>query len=133
MSVTLQQKNTDMLSKEEVLRIIAHCKDTGQSYKERCAELGVKIWQFHEAKAYYKRLEADSGSTGEFLQLRADGPMEPASITAFEGPAKERKSKKEGAATATRLQVEIIGRGGGTMRLYGDFTAETLTSLVKTL
>jgi len=42
-----------MMTKEEVVQVIAYCDENKISYKQRLAELGINPWSFYDAKRKY--------------------------------------------------------------------------------
>lgn len=85
-----------MLSKEEVLDIIAYCKENNVNRKDRLIELGLSEWSFYEARRRYLKEESESGKDeGHFIQLRSTGGFVHESMTEMEqtvNPCKRVKS-----------------------------------------
>lgn len=52
-----------MLSKEEVLDIIAYCKEHRIKRMDRLAQLGIGEWSFYEARKRYLREESEAKSS----------------------------------------------------------------------
>ncbi len=64
------------MTKEEIARIVSYCEENKVSYRQRLSELGVKPWNFYDAKRKYAPKQ-DEGNAGEFLQLVPGGPFVP--------------------------------------------------------
>lgn len=95
-----------MQSKETILEIVTYSKEHNITYKERCAEVGVPLWDFYESKQRYKSQEARPGNgVGEFIQLRPDGS---------ERPAGHRGRAQERSAAGSR------GRTGAGVKRYAE-------------
>lgn len=74
-----------MLSKEEVLDIIAYCKEHRINRKDRLAQLGIGEWSFYESRRRYLKEESElSTRTGKFIQLRSTGGFVSDSVTYME-------------------------------------------------
>lgn len=68
---------------------MTYSKEHNVTYKERCAEVGVPLWDFDDSKRRYKSQESQPGNgAGELIQLRPDGPMVPSNLPAIEGETK---------------------------------------------
>ena len=64
------------MTKEEVARVIAYCKENKISYKQRLEELGINPWNFYDAKRRYAPKQ-EGDNAGEFLQLVPGGAFFP--------------------------------------------------------
>lgn len=127
-----------MQTKETILEIVSYCKEHNVAYKDRCAELGVPLWDFYASKRRFKREDSRPGvTTGEFIQLRPDGPMMPSNLLAIEGETqsgpKLRNNVGEQAAGSGMLSLELRTSSGNVLRLYGQMTAAMLRELVQNL
>lgn len=127
-----------MQSKETILEIVTYSKEHNVTYKDRCAEVGVPLWDFYESKRRYKDQESRPGSgVGEFIQLRPDGPMIPNKLLAVEGETKSgprRGAASEPAqASSGMLSLELRTASGNVLRLYGQMNAAMLHELVQGL
>lgn len=117
-----------MMTKEEVLEIVAYCKEHEVSYKTRLKELGASEWSFYEAKRRYRMQERKSGhSKGEFLQLSSKGRFVPSSITEIEGD-KARTTEEKGD-----LKIECQTSRGGMLRIQGRIPSSMLAVLIQNL
>lgn len=120
-----------MLSKEQVLEIIAYCDNNRVQRKERLRELGITEWNFYKSRRQYLRQEKMSAETsGSFIQLEAGGGFVPATVTEMErqvNPGRQVVGKGE------ELTVECRTSRGGMVRINGKINAELLCALVKNL
>lgn len=117
-----------MMTKEEVLEIVAYCKDRKMPYKTRLDELGASQWSFYEAKRRYRLQERKSDTPkGEFLQLNSTGGFVPSSITELEGD-KARATEEKGD-----LKIECQTARGGMLRIQGRIPSSMLAVLVQNL
>lgn len=120
-----------MLSKEQVLEIIAYCDNNRVQRKERLRELGIAEWNFYKSRRQYLRQENMSAeASGSFIQLEAGGGFVPATVTEMErqvNPGRQVVGKGE------ELTVECRTSRGGMVRINGKINAELLCALVKNL
>lgn len=121
-----------MLSKEEIVGIVAYCQQNKVSYNSRCQELGIRMWRFYEAKRRYREMESETGEVGEFIQLQPGGPMQPSNLNVLEQRVSSRSRKKQDKASGM-LSLEVQTRNGTALRLYGEMTPAMLRELVQTL
>lgn len=122
-----------MIAKEQIIEILAYCKQNNVTHKEGCTKFGVSQWSFYESKRRYIEQEKRCGdATGEFVQLKSDGSFVPSTITSFGSRNRVRKTqdKSEGMIVAS---LEVQGRNGSVMRYYGELSAGMLTEIVKNL
>lgn len=127
-----------MQSKETILEIVTYSREHNITYKERCAEVGVPLWDFYESKRRYKRQESQPGNgVGEFIQLRPDGPMVPSNLLAIEGETKsgpKRATATDPVQTSSgMLSLELRTASGNVLRLYGQMNAAMLHELIQGL
>lgn len=127
-----------MLSKETILDIVSYSKEHNVTYKARCAEVGVPLWDFYESKRRYKVQESKLGNgVGEFIQLHPEGLMVPSSLLAIEGETKSgpRRNAHPDASQpmSGMLSMEIQTARGGILRLYGQLNAGMLHELIQNL
>ena len=127
-----------MQSKETILEIVTYSKEHNVTYKDRCAEVGVPLWDFYESKRRYKAQESKPGhGVGEFIQLRPDGPMIPNTLLAVEGETKSGPKRSMAVdtiqSTCGMLSLELQTTGGSILRLYGQMNAAMLRELVQSL
>ena len=121
-----------MLSKEEVLEIIAYCDSNGVTRKSRLKELGIGEWAFYEAKRRYLQQESESGvSEGSFIELKNSEGFVPDSVTAIETSSRSARRKK--SVQRSELQIECQTSRGGLIRISGLLTPAMLTTLIQNL
>jgi hypothetical protein len=121
-----------MLSKEEVLDIVTYCKDHAETYNSRCKELNIPLWRFYDAKKHYKNQEIKFGEIGEFIQLRAGGPLKPSNLNQLEGKTVKGPGKQADPQSGI-MSLELQTRGGTVLRLYGEMTPAMLHELAQLL
>ena len=121
-----------MISKEAVLDIVTYCKDHGVTYNNRCKELEIPLWRFYDSKRYYKNQETKTGNVGEFIQFRPGGPLLPGNLNQIEGKTMKGPEKKIDPESGI-MSLELQGRGGTILRLYGEMTPAMLRELVQLL
>ena len=127
-----------MQTKETILEIVSYCKEQNVTYQDRCAESGVPLWDFYASKRRFKQEDSRPGATsGEFIQLRPDGPMMPSNLLAIEGETKSgpkpRGDVGEQATGSGMLSLELRTSSGSVLRLYGQMTAAMLHELFQNL
>ena len=120
-----------MLSKEQVLEIIAYCDNHGVQRKVRLRELGITEWNFYKSRRKYLHQEKMGAEvTGSFIQLESGGGFVPATVTEIErqiNPGRQFIGKGE------ELTVECRTVRGGMVRINGKINTELLCALVKDL
>lgn len=120
-----------MLSKEQVLEIIAYCDNHGVQRKVRLREPGITEWNFYKSRRQYLRQEKIGAETaGSFIRLESGGGFVPATVTEMErqiNPGRQVVDKGE------ELTVECRTVRGGMVRINGNINAELLCALVKNL
>lgn len=120
-----------MLSKEEVLDIIAYCKENNVNRKDRLSELGIGEWSFYEARRRYLKEEAELGmAEGRFVLLRSTGGFVQESITEMEravNPGKRVKSEP------TEIKIECQTPRGGIFRMTGEISREFLSTILQSI
>lgn len=120
-----------MLSKEQVLEIIAYCENHGVLRKARLRELGITEWNFYKSRRQYLRQEKiGTESAGSFIQLEAGGGFVPATVTEME---RQIKPGRQAIDKGEELTVECRTIRGGLVRINGKINAELLCALVKNL
>lgn len=120
-----------MLSKEQVLEIISYCDTHGVQRKVRLQELGITEWNFYKSRRQYLRKEsADPENVGSFIQLGAEGPLVPATVTEME---RQVNPGRREALRSEDLTVECRTSRGGMVRINGKLNAELLAALVRNL
>ncbi len=123
-----------MLSKEEVLDILAYCKEHGVNRKDRIRELGLTHWAFYKARRKYLEDEGEEGQAGggRFIQLSTSGQVVPESVSGMErrvNPAKRLPGDKEVAS----LEIECRTPRGGMLRISGPVTPALLSTLLQSI
>ena len=119
-----------MMTKEDVMDIIAYCKQNKVTYDKRLKELGLSQWRFYDAKRRYLLMERDKpGVRGKFVQLASSGTFVPDSLTEMEG--EESRTKKN--IEASELKIECQTSRGGMLRMSGKIPASMLAVLVQNL
>ena len=121
-----------MISKEAVIDIVTYCKEHGETYSNRCKELEIPLWRFYDSKRYYKKQETKTGNVGEFIQFRPGGPLLPGNLNQLEGKTEKGSDKRTGSESGI-MSLELQGRGGTMLRLYGEVTPAMLRELVQSL
>lgn len=120
-----------MLSKEQVLDIIAYCDGHGVQRKVRLRELGISEWNFYKSRRQYLRQEKiNAEAPGTFIQLGSGGGFVPGTVTEMErqvNPGRQNVGKGED------LTVECQTIRGGMVRINGKINAELLCALIKNL
>lgn len=120
-----------MLSKEEVLDIIAYCKENNVNRKDRLAELGIGEWSFYEARRRYLKEEIESGKNdGHFVQLRSTGGFVQESITEMERAVNPGKRVK---SVPAEIKIECQTPRGGMLRMTGMITREFLSTILQSI
>lgn len=120
-----------MLSKEEVLDIIAYCKENNVRRKDRLTELGIRGWSFYEARRRYLNEETEEGrNEGRFVQLRSTGEFVPESITEMErniNPGKRVRTEP------VEMKIECQTPRGGILRMTGKIPREFLSVILQSI
>lgn len=128
-----------MMTKEDVMKVMAYCRDNNSTYKDAMEALGVKRGQFYKYKRLYLREEktqagAEEAPRGEFLQLAAGAPYEMATLEGLEKGAARMHRPSAAAAPepgATSMRIELVGAKGTTMRICGELTVGMVRELAK--
>lgn len=114
------------MTKEEIARIVSYCEENKVSYKQRLSELGVKPWNFYDAKRKYTPKQ-DDGNAGEFLQLVPGGPFVPDPIKPSRSKSGRQKKAENGAVA---ISIELRTPTGSLMRISGDLTSRELRDII---
>lgn len=121
-----------MLSKEQVLDIIAYCDEHKINRKVRLKELGIGEWQFYTSRRRYLREELESGvPAGRFIQLRSTEKLVPESVSAMELSVNPGRKPRESASEM--LHIECQTPRGGMLRMSGSITPVLLSTLLQSL
>ena len=115
-----------MLSKQEVLEIMAYCKENGSTYKSRLRELNIKPWRFFDAKRKYIECPDESSKGGEFVQLVPGGDFVPAP----EMTSRSRPKRSSQSATPM-TSVEMRMASGAMIRITGVLDPATLQVIIQ--
>ena len=123
----MSEKETVMMTKEEVASIVAYCAENNVSQKKRLKELGISDWQFYSSKRKYAPKQ-EGDNAGEFLQLIPGGTFLPDPIK----PARSRSSRqKEADRGAVSVSIELRTPNGTVMRISGDLTGRELRDIIE--
>lgn len=115
-----------MLSKQEVLEIMAYCKENGSTYKRRLRELNIKPWRFFDAKRKYIECPDESSKGGEFVQLVPGGDFVPApEMTSRSRP------KRSPQSTTPLTSVEMRMASGAMIRITGVLDPASLQVIIQ--
>lgn len=121
-----------MLSKEEVLDIIAYCKEHRIYRKDRLAQLGIGEWSFYEARRRYLKAESETGTTsGRFIQLRSSGGFVSDSVTEMEKSVNPDRNLTDNSSD--ELKIECQTPRGGMLRMSGRVTPALLSTLLQNI
>ena len=122
----MHQKETVMMTKEEVEQVVAYCEENKVSFRQRLEELGVPAWSFYDAKRKYTpKQEADNA--GDFLQLVPGGAFFPNPIK----PARSRsRRQKDAEQEAAPVNIELKTATGTMMRISGNLTGRQIQEII---
>lgn len=129
-----------MVTKEEIMKVIAYCRDNNASYQDAVKLFGIPRSQFYKYKNLYlseEQSQKESGEApqGEFLQLAPGAAYEVATMEGLEkSAARKHKAPKPASSPepkATKMQIELIGAKGTTMRICGELTVGMVRELAK--
>lgn len=115
-----------MLSKQEVIEIMAYCNETGSTFKARLRELDIKPWRFFDAKRKYIDSEDGSGNAGEFVQLVPGGAFVPVPEMTSRS-----KAKRDARAYAPATSVEMRMTSGAIIRITGALDPVSLQAIIR--
>ena len=106
--------------------MIAYCDENKISYKQRRSELGIRPWNFYDAKRKYAPKEEEENA-GEFLQLIPGGSFIRSPIK----PSRSRSNKQTVSAQETvAVNIELKTPTGTMMRISGNLTGRELKEII---
>lgn len=121
-----------MLTKQEVLDIMAYCQEHGITRKQRLTELGIGEWAFYSAKKRYLEQEAAQPvPAGEFIQLATSGAFVPSSVTEMDKTTNPGKAPKPSGEK--EIDVECRTVRGGMIRFHGALSAGQIAVILQNL
>ena len=124
------QKDTVMLTREQILEIDTYCAEHQVSQQRYLDEHDIPRHQYYVWKRKYRQEDELSSEPGAFVQLRSGGefvsPMMPPAKTS--GKAKAKTGSVD--STESILTVEIRTAAGTMMRIQGSMTAAHLHEII---
>lgn len=114
------------MTKEEIAEIVSYCEEKKISYKQRLEELGIKAWEFYDAKRKYAP-KREGDNTGEFLQLIPGESFLPNPIK----PSRSRSTRQKNAEqNVVTVSIELRTPTGTMMRINGNLTGRELKDII---